>query len=620
MMKKLFTTVITLCLINNLSAQETYTAFQSRYDLGLVCYDDPFVANRNSALLLKMRQYQIGLNFKLTKPTGSIISIMLPLQYNLALAGTWNRKLEERLIRAPTRATEYSEHDNQFIFSIAHPFLKNLSIGHQISTRTLTKSDLLIWDRNVISADSLLDKDSYLWEGAYQIGLYWDFSHDLRLGLLMPRLIAASFLETRIARFETRVDKKVTFWGQQSWQANLPEIAVEFLPTDDYSFVTALGKENDRPFFHGAVKSIFFDRVTLAAGFDFKQHGENQFLLGAGSYFGGFHFFYSFNFNQKLNQLLLSFSPQQEKQLIQLSNFEQKLVDIFLYKLDYYYNNTFIVGTIKNLTQEKVSLHLELTGTAIQKITQSFMLSSFVEQEIYFHFPQIKKKLSKSTSDCQLLIIAFQKGKQIIEKSFPIKILEIHQWNGELDDLIYFIQTENQTIFNLARKISQNLLPNSNTIQYTEAVFTHLSQNLRYLKDPTLQTTDYVQFPCETLSQKSGDCEDLCLLYCSLLGALGIPTALVEINLPEKSEDAHIFVLVNTGLKPEHFHFLQTNPNRYVFREQVEGDFKAWLPVELTLVGESFEKAWEKAAEEYYQYAILKGGLAQGWVKIGEVF
>ena len=618
-MKKLFIALVIIGLQINGYAQDRYSAYQSVYDLGLISLADPFLANRNSALLLGMRQYQVGFNIAFKQPMQTMISVSGPIQHNLGIGITWDRSGENSIIRTENSLAQFEKYDNRATLSLGHNLAAKANLGHQIIIGNLSQNDRMLWDKTAATSEILsyeIDQLTF----SYRIGLFYDFCEQVKLALLTPSIFEYIYMETRTAQFETRVDKKVIFWGEKSWQANTPEVAIEFLPDRNLSAVTALGKENDRIFFHYGVKSTILNRFILAGGFDLKHDSERQITLGFGTYIGGFNGFYSFNFNEKLHQITLSFSPLQERELIKLVELKQNYEDIFLYKLAYYSKNEFICADIQNLINENVNINLELSGAAIHRVNHCYTLSPGSRKQFRFNLPQVKGADFHSPAYCQFRISAFSRGKQVLERSIPLSIRDIHQWNGELEDLIYFIQTDHRTIFNLARKISQNLLPNSDVLQYAEAVFNYLSQNLKYLKDPTLHETDYVQFPYETLFQKSGDCEDLCLLYCSLLGALGIQTALVEINFPEKSEDAHIFVLVNTSLKPEHFNFVQSNPNRYVFRENVEGDFKAWIPVELTLVGESFEKAWEKAAEQYYQYAILKGGLAQGWVKILDVF
>ena len=475
-----------------------------------------------------------------------------------------------------------------------------------------------MWDETAPTSEILsYEIDQFTF--SYRIGLFYDFCEKFKFALLIPPIFEYIFMETRTAPFETKADKAIIFWGEKSWQANTPELAIEFLPDRNLSAVTALGKENDRTFFHYGVKSTILNRFILAGGFDMKHDSERQITLGFGTYIGGFNGFYCFNFNEKLHQITLSFSPLQERELIKLVELKQNYEDIFLYKLDYYRSNEFICATTQNLIDDNVSINLELSGEAIHRVNHSYTLSPGAIKQFRFNLPQVKGDNFHSPTYCQFRISAFSRGKQVLERSIPLSIRDIHQWNGELEDLVYYIKSDHHDILKVAQKLVQDLHLYGNAIQFAKTIFNDISQNFQYVNDPILNPIDFVQLPHETLIKKSGDCEDLSVLFCSLLGAIGIQTALVEIKYQGR-EDAHVFVLVNTGLNPENFDFMNDNPNRCIFRKNREGKFKAWIPVELTLVGESFDKAWNRAAEEYYRCAILKGGLAQAWVKIVEVF
>ena len=129
-------------------------------------------------------------------------------------------------------------------------------------------------------------------------------------------------------------------------------------------------------------------------------------------------------------------------------------------------------------------------------------------------------------------------------------------WNGEMDKLDYFLTPENKTVRDLARKTALNIEDSESecvSLARARAVFQELgSMNIRYLPDPNIPfyRDDRVQFPEETIELGSGDCDDLVILYASLLESLGLQTAFVEVCDPEK-ELAHVYLLFNTGLAPE---------------------------------------------------------------------
>jgi len=117
---------------------------------------------------------------------------------------------------------------------------------------------------------------------------------------------------------------------------------------------------------------------------------------------------------------------------------------------------------------------------------------------------------------------------------------------------------------------------------------------LRYVKDANTpygevaasgMAVDNIQYPAQFLGSKSGDCDDCTVLYCALLENIGISTALVD-------APGHIFMMFDAGVSVDNLERLCLQENQYVtYRDQV------WIPVEVTLLGESFSKAWQLGAE-----------------------
>ncbi len=121
------------------------------------------------------------------------------------------------------------------------------------------------------------------------------------------------------------------------------------------------------------------------------------------------------------------------------------------------------------------------------------------------------------------------------------------------------------------------------------------AHGLRYLADansPYAQATsdrsviDHIQYPAELLKSKSGDCDDLTVLYASLLENAGVPTALVDYP-------GHIFLLFDTGVTRQEAYKLPMEERQYVVR----GD-RVWIPVEITRLDEPFAKAWKQGLDE----------------------
>jgi|GEM_PF-564868 len=99
---------------------------------------------------------------------------------------------------------------------------------------------------------------------------------------------------------------------------------------------------------------------------------------------------------------------------------------------------------------------------------------------------------------------------------------------------------------------------------------------------------DSVQFPHQTLTNRGGDCSDLAILFSSLMQSVGVDTAFITIP-------GHIFAAFDTGLDEEEAQGQFYDPGLLVYREG-----RAWIPVEITMVKEGFNKAWRIGAKEWY--------------------
>jgi hypothetical protein len=123
---------------------------------------------------------------------------------------------------------------------------------------------------------------------------------------------------------------------------------------------------------------------------------------------------------------------------------------------------------------------------------------------------------------------------------------------------------------------------------------------IKYITDPSSAyevlsqdklKVDFLQFPRQTLDYKSGDCDDLTVLYCALLESLGIKTAFITIP-------GHIFMAFSMDVKPEYAQSTFVKPDNYIYR----GD-QTWVPVEITALDNGFLNAWNTGAKEWREYS-----------------
>jgi tetratricopeptide (TPR) repeat protein len=138
------------------------------------------------------------------------------------------------------------------------------------------------------------------------------------------------------------------------------------------------------------------------------------------------------------------------------------------------------------------------------------------------------------------------------------------------------------------------------------------AHGIRYEADPNTPysklsdtSVDYVQFGRETLKVKSGDCDDLSVLMSASLENLGIETAILDVP-------GHLFMMFNTGLSVAQRSQISLDDDLLVLR-----DGKVWVPVEATMIGQSFAEAWAEGARKYHKYEashqLKVTTLAQAW-------
>ncbi len=209
--------------------------------------------------------------------------------------------------------------------------------------------------------------------------------------------------------------------------------------------------------------------------------------------------------------------------------------------------------------------------------------------------------------------------------SAQIMVHSRNAWDGQTERLSFFVTPDITEIIQFSRNLV-NSIADSQQIKvknmiYAKSIFNELSaQGLRYQSDPNIPfyQDDRVQFPDETLKMGSGDCDDLTVLYASLLESLGIKTAFVEVRDPEK-ELAHLYLIFDSGVSEEYKHLVSSNEKRYLIRENHANKTSVWIPVETTLITRGFEEAWKAGALNYLQEAQMKNGLSEGWVQVIDV-
>jgi sugar lactone lactonase YvrE/tetratricopeptide (TPR) repeat protein/fibronectin type 3 domain-containing protein len=160
-----------------------------------------------------------------------------------------------------------------------------------------------------------------------------------------------------------------------------------------------------------------------------------------------------------------------------------------------------------------------------------------------------------------------------------------------------FVTPKDPLLINFSRSVASEFGANKEPTQLAAALFNTLGAlGVTYVQDPInpyqvtsnkVDYVDYIQYPRETIQRRSGDCDDLVALYAAALESLGIPTRVLLVP-------GHMLMMFATGVEATSDGY--TMNEMYVVHEGM-----LWIPVEATLVGKSFIKAWEIGAATYYR-------------------
>lgn len=141
----------------------------------------------------------------------------------------------------------------------------------------------------------------------------------------------------------------------------------------------------------------------------------------------------------------------------------------------------------------------------------------------------------------------------------------------------------------------------SEALQTAMQVYHGLAEmGVLYQRDPTTpfesaqedtMVVDAVSLPRDTLKRTTGDCDDLSVLFTSLLETTGIETAFVTVP-------GHIYAAFNTQIPSRNY--ILVHPER---RMTIDLEGELWVPVEITMIGqEDFLTAWRTGVDEFTAY------------------
>jgi len=300
--------------------------------------------------------------------------------------------------------------------------------------------------------------------------------------------------------------------------------------------------------------------------------------------------------------------------------------DIFPTLDEEYVRYPIAVGYVRNLTDKKVTVK---PASVINAVNDEIIYSPQVEinpkdsAEVNFYTIISESKnfdKRKIENAVFYLYSADNEFEDKIEK--PLLVQTLNSWDGKVSNLSYFVHKDFDYIIKYSTEIYQinsqaiDSNPVLKNFYLIKIFYEHFIQNMTYLSDPRT-SLEYVQFPKETIIRKGGDCDDLATAFSAMLESMGIETAFVDFKSPDGV--SHVNLLINTNLTADEANLITQNDKKYFLRKNQSGTDEVWIPVETTNF-ESFDSAWEMAAEKFNREAIQNFGLLKNLVEIKDIY
>jgi len=217
----------------------------------------------------------------------------------------------------------------------------------------------------------------------------------------------------------------------------------------------------------------------------------------------------------------------------------------------------------------------------------------------------ILNNLAKSTTEAKIIINYKSLGKKV-SKEESINLVTLKRNNMTWDDdrkAAAFVSSGDAAASLFAKQVKSIVKDSmrsdiSANIQYAAALYGALkAYGIHYKPDETSPftanvgnaTIDSLNFPFLTLQNSAGDCDDLSILNCALLQALGVDTAFITVP-------GHIYIAFDSG------YTLEEAKKKIAGNRFVEKNGKIWIPLEITLCQDPFQLELMTGYREWQKY------------------
>ena len=494
--------------------------------------------------------------------------------------------------------------------------------------------------------------DKNFWRG--DIGIMYKLYKNLRLSLSSLNLFISKeyIIDEKNSEFEIKTDNfninqnkgavlGINYSPLDQLNFDLKyETTSSFLVGFNYAFnfldatlsagVTTFHDKFQRPFIAGIQPTVNYSTELFSITLSYLKYFENRKIsknLNDFKQFGNRNIQNNYFSNDNLN-LTFNFALSFKNEAL-VKFLDVKILDeIYPTQSDNYIDKPFAIGKVVNLTDEKVSVKPasfieEINSDKIYSPIITVLPYDTVDVPFFTIISEEKNNIEKrkiAQAEFSVITISDTPDDEIKK---PILINNKNSWDGDVHNLRYFVKSDLDFAHQYAVKVLQQykdslegtnlLLEQFNKIKI---LYKETSKNMTYVSDRRA-TSDYVQFPNETIELKGGDCDDLSVCFSSILESVGIQTAFIDYK--PNGTIGHVCLLINTNLPPEQAELITINDRKYFTRKNVTGKEEIWIPLELTIFAD-FEKAWNYASAQFYKEAIDKLGLSKSKVEIVDVY
>lgn len=282
----------------------------------------------------------------------------------------------------------------------------------------------------------------------------------------------------------------------------------------------------------------------------------------------------------------------------------------------WYNENPFATVALYNneeysITDVEVSFYQEefMTSEKKYKVIQKIKKNDYAEIELTAFFNESILSLIEPIEKNSILKIDYKLLGEKRSIELPVSISFFNRNNMSWTDdrqAAVFVSPNDEEAKSFAKQVKaivrDYIDPNKKVnAQIAMALFESLKIfGLNYVIDPASSyaanagstSIDFLQFPYQTLNYRGGDCDDLSILFCSLLETLGIEGAFITVP-------GHIYTGFCVGQTDDDIAYADSGilKDNLVYYEG-----KIWQPIEITMLKDGYNKACAFAVQEWEKY------------------